>query len=80
MDRLSRVALAVASFKNDQQVLDALSKLASDLHRFARVLVVDSIGTGALPARLKELGLDAVVTYEHRRRRHCGRCPAGPDG
>lgn len=64
MDRLSRVALAVASFKNDQQVLDALSKLASDLHRFARVLVVDSIGTGALPARLKELGLDAVVTYE----------------
>src|SRR6185503_21021827 len=36
----------------------------AELPRFAHVLVVDSLGTGLLPARLSEAGLAPYVHYE----------------
>jgi len=63
MDRLKRVALTIASFKNDEQVLDVLRRVQSALPRFASVLVVDSIGTGRLPQALAQAGLADLVSY-----------------
>jgi GT2 family glycosyltransferase len=64
VDPLARVCLALSSFKNDQQVLALLQGARADLPRFARVLVVDSLGTGQMPARLAEAGLADLVQYE----------------
>jgi hypothetical protein len=59
-----RVVLAISSFRNDDDILRLL-KTAEGLcpSVFAHVLVVDSIGTGRLPAVIKERGW-AFARYE----------------
>jgi GT2 family glycosyltransferase len=63
MDPLKRVALTIASFKNDEQVLDVLRRVRKDLPRFASVLVVDSLGTGRFQQALEQEGLADLVKY-----------------
>lgn len=57
-----RACLAISSFRFDESVLTLLDRAKSDgaLQLFDRVIVVDSIGTGAMPALLRERGFDAV--------------------
>jgi len=63
MDPLKRVALTIASFKYDEQILQLLERVKTDLPRFGAILVVDSIGTGRLPAALAAAGLSEFVSY-----------------
>lgn len=63
MDGLKRVALTIASFKNDAQVLSVLRSAREVLPRFATVLVVDSLGTGQFQQALNDAGLSPWVTY-----------------
>jgi GT2 family glycosyltransferase len=65
VDPLSRVCLAVSSFKNDASVAEKLAALGPDLRRFARVLVVDSLGTGAFEAALAARGVAAGAVEYH---------------
>lgn len=66
--RTCRVWLAISSFQNDDDViriLDQVRLFAPDI--FEHILVVDSQGTGTLPERLADRGLDHVIyrSYPH---------------
>lgn len=63
MRELGRVCLAISSFRNDDALLQLLGRQRDALRHFARVLVVDSLGTGELPRRLSELAPTARVEY-----------------
>jgi GT2 family glycosyltransferase len=51
-DELSEVVLAISSFKNDSAILDLLAEVKASGAAFARIIVVDSLGTGAIPRTL----------------------------
>lgn len=59
----SRVCLVISSFKNDAAVFELLEGARDSLPRFARVLVVDSLGSGDFERGLRERGLDRYVDY-----------------
>ena len=59
----ARVCLAISSFKNDAAVFELLEGARDALPRFARVLVVDSLGSGDFERGLRERGLDRHVAY-----------------
>ena len=64
---LNGICLAVASFRNDQAVL----KLVRDVLDTDRggllsdILIVDSQGTGAVPAAIREAGWERVRYFDH---------------
>lgn len=62
-DPLSRVCLAISSFKNDAEVLALLERARPTLRRFATVLVVDSLGSGSFAQALAQGGFTPWVTY-----------------
>jgi hypothetical protein len=54
---VASVALAISTFRNDDSVLRTLEAVfAPDAPRFAAVIVVDSMGTGAIPAEIARRG------------------------
>jgi GT2 family glycosyltransferase len=53
---LNRVCLAISSYRNDSEVLDRLERIKDFLTHFGRVLIVDSLGTGAVPNAIQERG------------------------
>ncbi len=63
MATLGRVTLAISSFKNDEAVWGLLTTHRDVLSDFARVIVVDSFGTGELAGRLEDLGLGPKLEY-----------------
>src|SRR5437763_14681285 len=63
-----RIWLAIASYRNDEQVIeivDHVYKSASDL--FERILIVDSHGTGAMPALIRQRGWPNVEYQNYER-------------
>ena len=58
------VCLAISSFRNDETVLALLEEALEDLAPFAEILIVDSMGTGALPAAIAARGWSEQVFYE----------------
>lgn len=60
----AKTALAVSAFRNDDGVRRVLEALAVE-NPFAHVIVVDSLGSGAIRAAIDELGLGDRVTYEN---------------
>jgi GT2 family glycosyltransferase len=63
-----RIWLAIASYRNDEQVIeivDHVYKSAPDL--FERILIVDSHGTGAMPALIRERGWPNVEYRNYER-------------
>lgn len=58
------VCLAISSFRNDESVL-ALLETAIRSEYFDEILVVDSLGTGALPTALAERNWTDRVVYEN---------------
>lgn len=58
------VCLAISSFRNDDSVLGLL-ETAVDSEYFDEILVVDSLGTGALPAVFADRGWTDVIVYEN---------------
>ena len=56
-DALRNIALAISSFKSDSQVLNLLSRaFAADQPQFGAVIVVDSLGSGAIERAIEENG------------------------
>jgi GT2 family glycosyltransferase len=60
----SRVCLAISSFRNDENVL-ALIEAALSAAYFDEILVVDSLGTGAMAQAIEERGWSKRVRYEN---------------
>jgi GT2 family glycosyltransferase len=63
-----RIWLAIASYRNDEQVIeivDHVYKSAPDL--FERILIVDSHGTGAMPALIRARGWPNVEYRNYER-------------
>ena len=57
----SRVVLMISSFKYDDAVLTILKDVRANANgAFDKIIVVDSIGTGRMPERLREEGFDDV--------------------
>ncbi len=61
---LSSVCLAISCFRNDETVLRLLDRLAPAGVHYASILVVDSLGTGNLPGKLRTREAAQPVTYE----------------
>jgi GT2 family glycosyltransferase len=60
-EELGDVCVAISSFRNDQAIIGILERLyARGPVRFHRVLVVDSLGTGAVEGAAKERGWNEV--------------------
>lgn len=55
------VCLAVSSFRNDREVAALLEEVRSPEYPFSQVIVVDSLGTGAIPRLIAERGWDNVT-------------------
>lgn len=49
---LSRVVLAISSYRNDAEVLSLLDQVRAQQARFGAIIIVDSLGTGMLEPRL----------------------------
>lgn len=61
-----RVGVAISSFRNDEQVVGLLrSLLTSEVRAFYRIIVVDSQGTGIVPAAISQEGWADAVVYEN---------------
>ena len=74
MTDLSRVCLAISLFRNDETVLRLIERLTHGGVRYARILVVDSLGTGTFLSELARRGLGDGVEY------HCATQNLGSAG
>lgn len=63
LEPLRRVVLAISSYKNDASVLGLLARVRSSGAPFGAVLVVDSLGTGAVEAALQQVPLACPTRY-----------------
>lgn len=63
MTDLTGVCLAISSFRNDVTVLRLLERIAQPQVDYARILVVDSLGTGTFQSELERRGWSGRVDY-----------------